>query len=199
MSKRKKIDKKRSVKQKPITLSGHVLFKKSGHLITSRPYGSPGRYVILFCAVFFLLMILTSVSVLYTTPLNPAVWATLVFFTGLLLLLLIYENNVFPVLCKEKLIWALCAWFIVFFITPYMIMNISYFSFPLFLLTIIFVLALVPIIARIAVPENRWIEIKHKTKDKILHPRSKQKAKKPVKRISDGLTGTNKKRKIYRR
>jgi hypothetical protein len=202
MAKSKNVKHKRPAKQKqpkpkPIAISGHKLYNKSGHLITSRPYGTPARQSVLFAFAFLSFMVIMSFGVLYTTPLSPAVWATITFFAGLLILLLIQEENIFPSLCKEKKIWAVCAWFLAFMIAPYVAMNVSYFSFPLFLIVITFFIILIPIITRIVIPEDKWVEVKENVKDKVLHPvPSKKKGKKNK---NNGLTGINRKRKIYRR
>lgn len=199
-SNQKSTTRKSTNKPKPIKISGHQFWSKSGHLITSRPYGSAGRFTVLLGFVFLLFMVLMSVGVLYQTPLNPVVWATIAFFGGLLVLLLIEEKNIFPALCREKLIWAVCAWFIVFMLAPYIAMNISYFSFPIFIIIIVFFIILVPIVARIAVPENKWVEVKENVKYKVTHPRTiGKKEVKKTKKSTNGLTGINRKRKIYRR
>jgi hypothetical protein len=195
--KRKRSNVKDSRKPKPISISGHNLWNKSGHLITSRPYGSNGRLIVLFATAFLLLMVLMSFGAVITVPANPAVWATLVFFGGLLILLLANEENIFPVLPKEKKIWAICAWFIAFMVSPYLILNVSAFNFPLFVILIIFLVLLTPIVVRIVLPESQWSSFKSNVKSKT--KLNKGKKNKTDSKSKNKLSGVNRNRKIYRK
>lgn len=202
MPKKKNVNRKRSNlksprRPKPISISGHTIWNQSGHLITSRPYGSNGRILILAAAAFLLLMVLMSFGAVITVPANPAVWATLVFFGGLLIILIMNEENIFPVLPKEKKLWAICAWFIAFMVSPYIILNMSVFNFPLFVILIIFLVLLTPIVVRIVLPESQWYSFKSSVKDKVKIKRTKKNEKDS--KVKDKLSGVNRNRKIYRK
>jgi len=200
MPKKKSVDRKRSNKKVPekrIALSGHTFWQSSGHFITSRTYGTNGRTVVLLIATFLLLMLLMSFSAIFSAPSNPAVWATMIFFGGLLLLLLTYEDNIFPNLRREKKIYAIVAWFLAFMVSPYIIMYATTFNFTVFVIIIIFLVFLTPILVRILLPEAQWEGYKNSLKSKVNISRKIKETK--SKKKNSELKGVNRKRKIYRR
>jgi hypothetical protein len=201
-SKRKsKSSKKGSQKTRTkIELSGHTFVNKSGHLLTSRPYGSGSRMGILLILVFLLLMTLMSVYAIVSSPFNPAVWATLVFFSGLLTIAIMNEDNIFPKIPSKKRVWAIATWFIAFLITPYIVVMMETFNFTFFIVILIFLVFLVPVVVKLILPPEESLsrKISDKVKEKVNDVKKTSQKKKKT-RKSNELKGVNRKRKIYRR
>ena len=171
----------------------------SGHLITSRQSGSSSRIFVLSAFIFLLLMTLMSVYALYLLPASPTMWSTFVFFAGLLGFLLMYEDNVFPNLGREKIIYFIASWFLAFLVVPYIILSFTQFNIAIFLMVVIFLIFLVPLLVRVILTQTQWLDFKSKTKDSVKTGIKKLKPGGKGKIVKGKLTGQNRKRKIYRR
>ena len=170
----------------------------SSHLITSRPYNSSGRWLVILSFAFLSLMSLMSVYALTLAPASPAFWSTFIFFFGLLIFLLMYEQNVFPDLEREKVLYFIASWFLAWLVVPYIVISFTNFNIAIFLLVIIFLIFLVPLSVRVVLSQTQWLDFKQKTKDSVKGNLSKLRSGK--KKIVKGkLTGQNRRRKIYRR
>ena len=167
---------------------------RSGHIITSRQYGTSARTTVLITAFFLFIFTIMSIYAVTLAPISPGAWAMLVFFGGLTLVLLAYEKNVFPDIGPNKIISLLGAWFLAFLAVPFLISLVQVFQLGVLILVIIFLLPLSLLAMRLILPDARWQDSKDNIKSK-LHIRSKKVVKKAV--IS--VKGANRKRKIYRR
>jgi hypothetical protein len=167
---------------------------RSGHILTSRPYGTSSRTTILVAAFFLLAFTLMSIYAVILAPLAPGAWDMLIFFGGLTLVLLGYEKNVFPDIGPNKIVALLAAWFLAFLAVPFLISLIQVFQLGVLIIALIFLLPLSLLAMRLILPDERWQDSKDNFKSK-LHIGSK----KVVKKAAIGVKGANRKRKIYRR
>lgn len=137
---------------------------RSTHIITSRNKGESGRIIIQLAVAAFIIFTLCSLYALYLQPTNPAAWVMTTFFIVGLLLILTYEENVFPKLVRQKLPYAIAAWiigwiFVAYFVSFLITMNLTHLGIAL-VFGIIVVLGAIYVIAN----ENQWSNFKTKAK-----------------------------------
>ena len=192
---KKKVSKSRSNKSKSgVAFIGNE--KKSGHLLTSRPYGSASRFAVLIAYFFLFIFAVMSIYAIAIAPSNAGSWGTFVLFFGVLLILLTHENNVFPDIGK-RLPHGVVAIILAFLSIPFFAATFNNFNFVTMIIGIVFLIPLLLVFYIMATPEEIWKKKKTEFKEKF-----KKKGKSgtdKVKKKVTGLRGKNRKRKIYRR
>lgn len=158
---------------------------KSTHVLTSREKGGQ-RLLVLFGVAILILFTLCSVYAVTQVPLSPAGWAMLVFFSGLLILILMHEENMFPALEWRKTPFAVVAWFFwwifIAMIASFLItMNLGH-----FVMAVLFGLIALLSTGYVVTPEKKWGNFKEKVKDKTTRKVSK-KVKSKLKRKKVGI------------
>ena len=174
---------------------------KSSHLLTARPYGSSQRGFMLFVMFIAFIFTLMSIYAISLAPTSPGAWGMLVVFVGITVLLLTYENNVFPDVTKKKIPFVVGAWFLAFLTIPFIVALFDTFNYGIMIFVIIFSLPLALMLMRIFMPEEQWQHGKDNVKTKIKTGAGKIKtgSKKKILEKTSGLKGVNRKKKIYRR
>jgi len=166
----------------------------SGHIITSRPQGSSMRVGILLVVGFLAIMLVTSGFFVIQSIANPAVWATFIFFVGVIAFILFYEDNVFPSISSQKMLYAIGGWFLAFLTVPYVIVLIREFNFGLMILVSVLLVIQFPIWMRLFTTDERWELFKSNVSTSV-----KSGVKGTMVKGKETLKKPNKNRKIYRK
>ena len=126
----------------------------SGHLITSRQ--DSGRYFVLISVIFLFMMTMMSVYAVCQAPASPGFWSVFVFFFGLLAFILLYEENVFPKIDREKIVYFISTWILAWLIiVPYFIISAVQFNFGIFILVLVFLAILTPLVVRLILTQTQ--------------------------------------------
>jgi len=163
---------------------------KSTHIITSRDKGAQ-RVLVLLGVGISLLLILCSIYAVTQVPLSPAGWAMVVFFAGLLVLLLTYEDNVMPDLDLKKMPFAGVAWFFSWIFVAMLVSFLITMNLGHLIMAALFGFITLMCTSYVATPEKKWGNFKEKVKDKTTRKVS-TKVKSKLKRNSK--TGKKKRR-----
>jgi hypothetical protein len=185
---------KRQKDKSRIDLGLNIGQRSSGSLITSRPQGSPLRLAILFSVGFLAIMLVMSGFSVVQSVANPAVWATFVFLAGILAFILFYEDNVFPSLNSQKMLFAIAAWFLTFLTVPYIVVLMREFNFALMIFVSVLLVIQFPLYMRLFTSDDRWDLFKGNVSSTI-----KSGVSKTVAKGKDTMKKPNKNRKIYRK
>lgn len=166
----------------------------SGHLVTSRPEGSTERFVILTAIGFLAIMLIFSVFSVVQAYTNPAVWATFIFLAGIMAFILFWEDNMFPSLNSQKMLYAIGAWFLTFLTIPYVIVLMKEFNFAMMLFVSVLLVIQFPLYMRLLTTDDRWELFKNNVKDA-----AKRGADATIPKRGKNLKKPNKNRKIHRK
>jgi len=85
--------------------------KKSPHVITSRDKGATDYLLVNVASAIFIIFILCSAYAIMLSPANPAAWSMAAFFIIGFVMLLGWEDNIFPDLPRKKVPFAIMTWF----------------------------------------------------------------------------------------
>lgn len=168
--------------------------QSSGNIVTSRPKGSSLRVAILLAVGFLAIMLVMSAFSVVQSHLNPATWATFVFFVGILAFILFWEDNVFPSLHSQKMLYAVGAWFLTFLTIPYIIVLTKEFNFGLMIFVSVLLVIQFPLYMRLLTTDDRWELFKSGVKKSV-----KKGVNATVSKGKKTMKKPNKNRKIYRK
>jgi len=147
---------------------------KPGGLITSRQ--DTVTKIAIFIAIFFCLsMIALSIYNIAVNVLNATAWAMLILFSYLLTGILLYEENAFPTLPKQKWLSFMVSWAALFFGVPLLTAFITSMNLTLLFVAAIFLIPAVFAIFHMISTEKQWNAMKKNLKQKL--PKRKKKRK----------------------
>jgi len=129
---------------------------------------------LMFCAV----MVAMSIYNIVYNVLNAAAWAMLIFFAYLMTGILLYEENIFPTLPKQKWPSFMVSWAAMFFGVPILVSFITSMDPALLFVAAIFIIPALVATFHIIVPEKQWVLLKKGISKKIPHKKKKRKVRK---------------------
>ena len=143
-------------------------------LITSRADGVT-RLLIYIALFFCVAMIALSVYNILYNVLNATAWAMLVFFAYLMTGILLYEENAFPTLPKQKWLSFMVSWAALFFGVPILVSFITSMNLALLFVAAIFIIPALFAMYHLITTEKQWNAMKKSIAKKL--PRKKKKRK----------------------
>jgi len=147
---------------------------KPGGLITSRQ--DTVTKVAIFLAIFFCLsMIALSAYNIAVNIFNATAWAMLILFAYLMTGILLYEENAFPTLPKQKWISFMISWAALFFGVPLLVSFITSMNLSLLFIAAIFLIPAAFAIFHMISTETQWKKTMKTLKQKL--PKRKKKRK----------------------
>lgn len=163
---------------------------KSPNFVTAREKGTAGRLLILVATTLFIIFTLCSAYAILLQPTNPAAWSMLAFFVGTFLIVVTWEDNLFPDLPKSKVLPAIVAWFfmfifVAFFVSFIFTMNVGHLVLAILFGTIVFLSTTYTV-----TNEQQWGSFKKNTGGRF-----KNYARNSASKISKGKTAKKKRSK----
>lgn len=161
---------------------------KSQHLFTSSE-NDTHRLLIMLGIVIFLFFILCSAYAIMMVPSNPAAWSMAAFFVLGFMMLVGFEENVFPDIDRHKLPHTIVTWFFAWIFVAFLVSFLITMNFAHMGMAVLFGVVVFLGSIYVAASEKGWNNFKTKTKvntsGKIkakLHIKSKKKKPKKTKK-----------------
>lgn len=173
--------------------------RKSAHIFTSRTKGLD-RVVTEIAIVIMLIFGICSLYAVVLAPVNPVAWSMMVFFIFGFMILVGFEENVFPDLSKHKTPYAVVTWFFAWLFCAFLVSALVTFNLTHAALAVIMAVVVFIGGTYVIASEQGWSKMKTTVKKKTGGAvKQKIKGTKTGKKISKKLEKRKRKKKSERK